>query len=509
MSADHPDLTGRLLDGRYRLGDVLGTGGMGSVHRADDLRLQRVVAVKVLRHTASDDVSRSRMRSEARLAGSLHHVGTAQVYDYVESSESLDGSAYIVMEHVSGHSLAELLRESGPLPTEQVMSVVVQVAEALAAAHAGGVVHRDVKPGNIMLTPAGRTVLVDFGIARSDASEPLTATGSLIGTADYLSPEQAAGRSAGPLSDLYSLGVVAHQCLTGTSPFKRESQIATAVAHLQDPAPPLDDAIPAGARDLVSRLTAKDPADRPQSAAEVARLAAAVGADPTIDLPPTLESPGPVTRVADPPTVALTGSTAAAPVRSRRRVAVLSGVGLVALLLVVLGVDQLRSDGPPIVPDLVGLQLDDATTAARADELSLGRTTVDVPGKDAGEVVKQSPAAGSTAPADGRVTVQVASGKVRFSADSIVGSTYAEAAARLEKLGLVVRRQPVSRTSGVGTVVALSQSGRVADGSTVLLSVAVAAPTPAVAATPATSGGPSAKGPGQGKGPGKSKDKKK
>ncbi|RYJ03927.1 MAG: serine/threonine protein kinase, partial [Actinomycetales bacterium] len=291
----HPaaDLSGRLLDGRYRLGAVLGAGGMGAVYRADDVRLQRVVAVKVLQHTATDDLSRSRMRSEARLAGSLHHVGTAQVFDYVESSESLDGSAYIVMEHVEGHSLAELLRESGPMPTEQVMSVVVQVSEALAAAHAAGVVHRDVKPANIMLTPAGRTVLVDFGIARSDASEPLTATGSFIGTADYLSPEQAAGRQAGAASDLYSLGVVAYQCLTGISPFKRDSQISTAVAHLQDEAPPLDRSVPVGARDLVARLTAKDPDDRPGSAAEVAVLAAAVGADPTIDLPPTLESPTP------------------------------------------------------------------------------------------------------------------------------------------------------------------------------------------------------------------------
>ncbi|RYJ02516.1 MAG: serine/threonine protein kinase, partial [Actinomycetales bacterium] len=230
--APHPaaDLTGQLLDGRYRLHEVLGSGGMGAVHRAEDTRLQRIVAVKVLPHTATDDLARARMRTEARLAGSLHHVGVAQVFDYVETSESVDGLAYIVMEHVEGHSLAELLRETGPMPVEQVMSVLVQVSDALAAAHAAGVVHRDVKPANIMLTPAGRTVLVDFGIAWSDANEPLTATGTLIGTADYLSPEQAAGRTAGPLSDLYSLGVVAHHCLTGTSPFRRDSQISTAVA---------------------------------------------------------------------------------------------------------------------------------------------------------------------------------------------------------------------------------------------------------------------------------------
>ncbi|MET0468218.1 MAG: serine/threonine-protein kinase, partial [Aeromicrobium sp.] len=256
-----------LLNDRYELGDVVGSGGMGTVHRAVDTRLGRTVAIKILRGgPLTDETARARMRSEAQLAASIHHPGVAQVFDYSEDLSSHDGMSFIVMQFIEGRSLDVLLRERKALPVEQVMSVVEQAAEGLAVAHAAGIVHRDLKPGNIMLTPEGRTVLVDFGIARSAVSEPITATGSMIGTADYMSPEQVGGRPATPRSDLYALGVVAYQCLTGESPFRRETSIATALAQLNDDLPPLGADVPADARALVEALTAKDPTQRPASA---------------------------------------------------------------------------------------------------------------------------------------------------------------------------------------------------------------------------------------------------
>src|SRR5690606_30088793 len=163
---------------------------------------------------------------------SLHHPGIAQVFDYAEDTSDGTSRPFIVMQLVEGTNLAELLRSEGALAPATVARLIADVADALAEAHASGVVHRDLKPANIVITPAGRPVLVDFGIARSVDGEPLTETGVMVGTADYISPEQARGRAATAASDLYSLGVVAHHCLSGRSPFPREPSVATALAHL-------------------------------------------------------------------------------------------------------------------------------------------------------------------------------------------------------------------------------------------------------------------------------------
>ncbi|MET0820027.1 MAG: serine/threonine protein kinase [Aeromicrobium sp.] len=349
----------QMLNGRYELGDVVGAGGMGAVYRATDTRLGRTVAVKALRGGAlADEVARARMRSEARLASTVHHPGVAQVYDYDDCSSTHGGMAFIVMEYVEGRSLAEMLRADGRLPVGQVMAVVQQVAEALTAAHAAGVVHRDLKPGNIMLTTTGRAVLVDFGIASSAASEPLTETGALIGTADYLSPEQAAGRPATPRSDLYSLGVVAYQCLTGTSPFRRDHHVATALAHLQDELPALDPSVPHEVRELVQHLAEKNPADRPADAAEVAVRATRVVPARPVGIPPTTELPPPARK------------------RVRRPVALYSGVALVVAAALFLGVDQMTSGTPaPPAPDPAPVEQVAAptTVTVSADDL-VGRT---------------------------------------------------------------------------------------------------------------------------------------
>lgn len=503
---------GAHLNHRYQLGDVVGSGGMGSVHRAIDVRLGRTVAIKLLKGgSPDDDTNRARMRSEAQLAASIRHPGVADVHDFDEDAET--GATFIVMEFVDGHSLAELLRERGPLPLDQVMSVVQQVAEGLQAAHELGIVHRDLKPANIMLTPAGRTVLVDFGIARTDHSEPLTDTGSLVGTADYMSPEQAMGRVATPRSDLYSLGVVAFQCFTGTSPFRRDSPVATAMAQVHDPLPELGPEIPPRVVALIGALTSKDPEQRPASAAEVAREAAAIGASSSIDLPPTFDmvAPASAAPVDVPPAVT------DAPPRRRRPWLLVAGLVLLLALAGLVGWQTLGSEDP-VVPDVVGAPVDDASAEVEEAGLSPRTRLVDVAGHPEGQVVKQTPEPGTDAAEGDRVDLLVASGMVRVAAKDVVGRSYARAAASLEDLGLVVKRSEATSSQDVGEVVALDRSGRLPSGSTVTLTVAVAPTVAAASGSESSSGaapapakkkasGNNGSGPGSNSGKAKGKNK--
>jgi predicted Ser/Thr protein kinase len=487
-----------LLNDRYELGEVVGSGGMGAVYRARDTRLGRTVAVKVLRGgPLADEAARSRMRREASLAASINHPGVAQVFDFDDEKSCDAALTFIVMEFVDGQSLAQLLRDQGPMPADQVMSVVMQVAEGLQAAHEVGIVHRDLKPANIMLTPAGRTVLVDFGIARSLASEPLTNTGALVGTVDYMSPEQASGRLATPRSDLYALGVVAYHCLTGTSPFRRDSPVATAMAHLNDELPGLSPGLPAEVSGLVELLTSKNPSARPTSAAAVARQAAAFGAAKSIDLPSSFGPAAPDDarpQAGSSPTGLMVREAAVSPIaasRGRPR-AVYAGVGLITCVLAFAGVQRMWSADPPVVPSVVGMSAADASTRIRDAGMSVRREAVDVAGKPAGYVVGQSPDGGAQV-AEGRtIEISVATGKVRVSAADLVGQSYAKASAVLERMGFEVTRKNVSQSAGVGEVVALDRSGRLPDGSTITLSVAVA---PVVATRQPVSSSSSPSGP--------------
>lgn len=275
-----------VIAGRYALLDPIGAGATSRVFRARDRLLERTVAVKVLR-PCDDEVAAARLRDEAVIASGLNHPGIARVFDYGEAEVEGELRPYLTMELVEGMTLRQALR-GGPLPPDHVLDLIAQVASALAHAHDAGVVHRDVKPGNIMLTPDGRAVLLDFGIARRAGIEPLTLTGMIVGTVDYLSAEQASGRSATPLSDLYSLGCVAYEALTGTRPFKRDTLAETLAAHASSEAPPLPDDIPPGVRALVEQLVRRDPAERPADAATVAALALR----PAAALPP--RSPRPI-----------------------------------------------------------------------------------------------------------------------------------------------------------------------------------------------------------------------
>ena len=248
------------LAGRFRLESRIAAGGVGEVWQAVDLVVDLPVAVKMLRAGyAWQPETLARFRAEAQHAGSVSHPGIAQIYHYDDGDPPVP--PYLVMELVRGPSLARVLAR-GPLAPARAMDVIGQVAAALDAAHQAGLVHRDVKPSNLLVGPGGQMKIIDFGIAHAAGSAPLTRTGALVGTPDYLAPELAAGASATPASDLYSLGVVAYECLVGLPPFSGQA-LEVAVAHRDRPLPPLPANVPMGVAALVNRLTAKDPRARP------------------------------------------------------------------------------------------------------------------------------------------------------------------------------------------------------------------------------------------------------
>jgi eukaryotic-like serine/threonine-protein kinase len=255
-----------VLNHRYRLDERLASGGMGEVWKATDELLGRPVAVKLLKEIYfSDESFRMRFRAEARFAASLQHSGIAQVYDYGEQ----DDKAYLVMELVPGETLSRILSVEGRLSTDTALDIIGQAARALHIAHSAGIIHRDIKPANLMVTADGVLKITDFGIARGGGAT-VTQTGQVMGTAQYVSPEQATGRKITPASDLYSLGVVAYECLAGMPPFAADTPIALALMHVREDAPPLPMDVPPAVRGLVSALMAKDPEDRPAGAHKVA-----------------------------------------------------------------------------------------------------------------------------------------------------------------------------------------------------------------------------------------------
>jgi serine/threonine-protein kinase len=243
---------------------------MGEVWQATDLVIGRTVAIKILKDEYLGDPGfLERFRAEARHAALVNHEGIANVFDYGEE----DGSAYLVMELVPGEALSAILERERILSPDRVLDIVAQTAMALQAAHAAGLVHRDIKPGNLLITPDGRVKITDFGIARIADQVPLTATGQVMGTVQYLSPEQASGHPASPQTDIYSLGIVAYEALAGRRPFTGESQVAIAMAQINETPPELPVTISEPVRNLVYASIAKNPADRPATASHLARAA--------------------------------------------------------------------------------------------------------------------------------------------------------------------------------------------------------------------------------------------
>ncbi|MFV2104428.1 protein kinase domain-containing protein [Micromonospora sp. LOL_024] len=255
------------LGNRYRLDERIASGGMGDVWRGTDQVLGRTVAVKSLLPALLDEPGfAERFRGEARTMATINHPGVVDVYDFGNDQQI----AFLVMEYVEGDPLSATLSRVGRLTTARTMALVAQAADALHAAHVKGIVHRDVKPGNLLVRPNGTLVLTDFGIARSDLVGQLTAAGSVLGTASYISPEQATGQVATPASDVYALGVVAYQCLAGRRPFEGDNPLDIAMRHVRETPRPLPSDIPPEVRALVERALAKDPKGRWPSAATLA-----------------------------------------------------------------------------------------------------------------------------------------------------------------------------------------------------------------------------------------------
>lgn len=311
---------GLVLGGRYHLTRQIAVGGMGEVWVARDASLERDVAVKVLREEFAGDAGfLERFRTEARNAGSLSHPGIAALYDYGEQ----DGSAFLAMELVVGEPLSDLLEREPVLPPERLLPLLSQTARALHAAHLAGVVHRDVKPGNILVTSTGRVKITDFGVSLGSNQVPMTATGMVMGTAQYLSPEQAVGGPATAASDMYALGIVAYEAVVGHRPFTGPTAVDIAVAHVNTPVPPLPASVEPRFAALIMRLLSKDPAERPATAEELARLFDALLAPARREARPA-GTPAPVTVVPGRPVVHRPAPAAAAPVAGRAATAAAS-----------------------------------------------------------------------------------------------------------------------------------------------------------------------------------------
>ncbi len=486
------------LGHRYRLDALIGGGGMGEVWTAHDEVLNRVVAVKVIRdHLADDPTVRERLRIEAQLAGSLHHPSIVEVYDYGEHEADGRTTPYLVMALIEGRALSRVLKENIALSVGETMAVITEMALALQTAHEAGIVHRDLKPANIMLTKGARVMVLDFGIARSISGEALTQTGALIGTADYLSPEQAAGRQATYASDMYALGIVAYTCLTGAPPFHRETDIATAMAHLQAPIPDLPAELEAqGVGPLIHSLLAKEPGERP-SASEVAEIAstmatsvpATASEQPEQTQPVTapVTSPVPVPApaatatmglMADPSTEAQPaglsqpGATALMTEQRRRppRRAVMVSSAVLAVAVLVFALMTLTGRQVE-VPDVSGMTGVEAAAAIAKAGLTVKTTDVDAADHSDGDVVSQLPKPGTEVDKASTVVVAIATGFVEIP-DNLVGLSYDDAVNALSKVGLKASRTNVESGETAGTVIKASPATRAETGATVTLSVA-------------------------------------
>ena len=272
---------GTIIADRYRLVRLIATGGMGQVWEALDTRLGRRVAVKVLKAEYSNDSEfLRRFRTEAQTTARLNDPGIANVFDYGETPDRNGGDplAYLVMELVDGEPLNSVISRMGQLSLPHTLDMLEQTGRALQAAHTAGLVHRDVKPGNILITPTGHVKITDFGIAKAVDAAPVTQTGMVMGTAQYISPEQATGGEATAASDVYSLGVVGYEALTGRRPFLGDGAITVAMKHIQEPPPPLPQNVPAPVRELIEITLSKDPAQRYATGGEFADAVAQVRA---------------------------------------------------------------------------------------------------------------------------------------------------------------------------------------------------------------------------------------
>jgi eukaryotic-like serine/threonine-protein kinase len=474
-------LIGSVFDGRYRIERKLGAGGMADVYLAEDQELGRRVAIKILndRH-AADDSFIERFRREAKNAAGLSHPNIVSIYDRGEA----EGTYYIAMEYLDGRSLKELIVARGPAPVKIAIDYARQILAAVGFAHKHGIVHRDIKPHNVLVGPEGRLKVTDFGIARSGASQ-MTEVGSIIGTAQYLSPEQARGAPVDQTSDLYSVGVVLYEMLTGQVPFTGDTPLEIAMKHLSEvPVPPseLRPEVPHDLDSVVLRALAKDPHERYQSAdemdADLARVADGLPVDPETETAATAVLAGSGVLAAAPTSV-ISRPTISPPVPAgppgrtppagyygyegppRRRRPVWPWV-LSILLLIAAGAaawfaytkiqDQLDANKPVAVPFVKGLTEPLAVQKIRSAGLvpQVGREFSDSVPK--GTVIDQSPDAGEKVAKNGNVDLTVSKGKETVTVPSVIGQNRDAAISALVNAGLNPKSFPVASSKPVDTV---------------------------------------------------------
>jgi serine/threonine-protein kinase len=466
-SGDSADLAASPLDGRYRILSRLGSGGMADVYLARDESLGRLVAIKVLKERlAADDEFVERFRIEAQAAASLNHPAIVAVYDRGRAG----ASPYIAMEYVDGESLKQRVRRTGRLSPDEAAAMALAVLGALQAAHARHIVHRDVTSSNVLVDGAGRVKVADFGIARMGASA-LTRTGAMLGTSSYLSPEQAQGRSADERSDLYSLGVVLFEMLTGRLPFSGESDLAVAMQHVSA-APPnprtLAPDVSEASAAVVMKALSKQPADRYQSAVEFAAalraardgghaVPAAVTPPPSAVPPPAVPHSPPdaqsllatvvaadaLTRPADGATRYMSEVRQVPPSRPRRRLWlwIVAAVLIVAVVGGAWGVYAFVLAPGAKVPGLTGRARAEAVAALRKDGLKPVVHEVWADRYDAGIVAKQRPRAGAKVDEGSTVDLWVSRGPLHIPSPDLTGLRSAEATAVLEREYLTARKR--------------------------------------------------------------------
>ncbi|MCB5291062.1 protein kinase domain-containing protein [Arthrobacter sp. SO3] len=513
--------SGITLGGRFQLTTRIAIGGMGEVWKAKDLILGRIVAIKVLKEEYTGDPGfLQRFRAEARHTALLNHVGIANVFDYGEE----EGSAYLVMELVPGQPLSSIIEHEQVLSPDRTLSMIAQTARALSVAHAQGLVHRDIKPGNLLITPDGRVKVTDFGIARLADQVPLTQTGQVMGTAQYLAPEQATGQLATGASDIYALGVIGYECLTGHRPFSGESQIAIALAQVNDAPPPLPETLPKPVRALLMSMLAKDPKNRPADAlklsvaAEAIRngdIAAAHAAVPGMLL--FEAATGPITAPVDIPTAATgvigaadrsTSATSALPVVGAAGAGAAAGLAAGAAAASAYGARNTLSRADALAAERNWVQEDDDYDDEPVNQPERrGRSPwtwplialillvlfalVGIMLTQAGILFPQTPASSSAvnttsaaptttsasptttspSPTSSSATpTQSTPAAINLIPESYLGRPFNEVRSELIGLGLVVTGVEVFDDSTPGTVVQIDPAGRVQPGTTIKVS---------------------------------------
>ncbi|MGY1637125.1 Stk1 family PASTA domain-containing Ser/Thr kinase [Geodermatophilus sp. SYSU D00742] len=487
--------TPQVLGERYEIGGVLGRGGMAEVHRGRDLRLGREVAVKVLRSDLARDPSfQVRFRREAQAAASLNHPAIVAVYDTGEDRSASGATPYIVMEYVEGQTLRDVLRGEGVLSPERAMSLTADICGALDFSHRNGIVHRDVKPGNVMITPQGSVKVMDFGIARavSDSAATMTSTAAVIGTAQYLSPEQARGEGVDARSDVYSVGCLLYELVTGAPPFTGDSPVAVAYQHVrEDPRLPssINPAIPPELDAILLKAMSKNPANRYQSAADMRNDLLRALAGQQVEATPVMNDAEKTTILGATPGYAGgdwdAGDDEAARKRRRTRVVVavvaavllLGGVITAALLL-----DSGAEEEAPVarevaVPTLVDLPRAEAEAAITDAGLVVGAVTTEVTTDEArvGTVLSSTPASGARVDEGTRVDLVVGAAPDSIAIPPVVNLDEDDARTALENAGLTgnINRDTVDSLEPEGTVVAVDpeQGTQVAPDVTITLSV--------------------------------------